>query len=133
MNSETLPYHWDDRSRLYSDYRYLEGVYEKALVIAMREKGLHVCVQAPLRVTFRGQPVGEFFADLLVEDRVLVELKAVEALARVHQAQVINYLKATGLSVGLLVNFGTPKMQFKRLFFNRGEQDVQDAQDEIPA
>ncbi len=94
---------------------FVESVYEKALLIALREKGLKVVSQAPLAVMFRGHSVGEFVADLVVEDKVIVELKAVKALAPEHQAQVINYLNATGLDVGLLVNFGRPKLQYRRL------------------
>ena len=94
---------------------FVESVYEKALLIALREKGLKVASQVPLAVMFRGHSVGEFVADLVVEDKVIVELKAVKALAPEHQAQVINYLNATGLDVGLLVNFGRPKLEYKRL------------------
>ena len=94
---------------------FLESVYEKALLIALRQKGLEAEEQCPIRVHFRGVPVGEFFADLLVEEKVVVELKAVKALAPEHQAQVINYLKATGIEVGLLVNFGSPKIEYRRL------------------
>ena len=84
-------------------------------MVALRQKGLSVETEVSLQVMFRGQPVGDFCADLIVERQVLVELKAVRALAPDHQAQVINYLKATGIDVGLLVNFGTPKIEFKRL------------------
>jgi GxxExxY protein len=94
---------------------FLESIYAKALGIVLRQKGLSVQSEIHLQVMFRGQPVGEFCADLLVEKQVLVELKAVRALLPEHQAQVINYLKATGIEVGLLVNFGTPKIEFKRL------------------
>ncbi len=94
---------------------FLESVYVKALIVALRQKGLSAECEVPLRVTFRDQPVGEFYADLVVEGQVILELKAVKALAPEHQAQVINYLKATGVEVGLLVNFGNPKIEFKRL------------------
>ncbi|NCO33622.1 MAG: GxxExxY protein [Armatimonadetes bacterium] len=94
---------------------FLESVYEKALLIALQQKGLSVGAQVPLKVTFRGHVVGDFFADVLVEDKVIVELKAVRELLPEHQAQVINYLKATGTEGGLLVNFGRPKLDFKRL------------------
>jgi len=94
---------------------FLESVYRKALVVALKQKGLSVQTEVSLRVMFRGQPVGDFCADLIVERQVLVELKALKALLPEHQAQVINYLKATGIEVGLLVNFGTPKIEFKRL------------------
>ena len=95
---------------------FLESVYEKALAIALRQKRLAVETQVPLTVRFRGENVGEFFADIIVEGKVMVELKAVKALAAEHQAQLINYLKATGVEVGLLVNFGRPKVEYKRLY-----------------
>jgi GxxExxY protein len=95
---------------------FLESVYEKALLIALRQKGLFAKSQVPLSVIFRGEVVGEFFADILVEDRVLVELKSAKSLAPEHQAQVINYLKATGIEIGLLINFGSPKLEFKRMY-----------------
>jgi GxxExxY protein len=94
---------------------FLESVYVKALIVALRQKGLSVEPEVRLQVMFRGQPVGDFYADLIVERQVLVEIKAVKALIAEHQAQVINYLRATGIEVGLLVNFGTPKIEFKRL------------------
>jgi len=94
---------------------FLESVYEKALLIALRKKNINVVTQAPVTVTFRGQQVGSFFADLLVEDEVIVELKAVKALVPEHLAQVINYLKATGLETALLVNFGSRKVEYRRL------------------
>lgn len=94
---------------------FLESVYEKALLLALRQKGVHVVPQQPVSVHFRDECVGEFFADLLVENKVIVELKAVKALAPEHQAQVINYLNATGIEVGLLINFGNPKLEYKRL------------------
>ena len=94
---------------------FLESVYEKALMIALSDAGLAVQSQKPIETRFRGKPVGNFYADLLVEEKVLVELKAVKALTAEHQAQIINYLKATGLEVGLLINFGNPKLEFKRL------------------
>ncbi len=72
--------------------------------------------QVPLKVKFRGEVVGDFFADIMIDDKLIVELKAVKALLPEHQAQVINYLKATGTDVGLLVNFGTPKLEIKRLY-----------------
>lgn len=94
---------------------FLESVYEKALKIALQNKGFRVTEQHPIKVYFRGQDVGEFYADLFVEEKVIVELKAAKALAPEHQAQVINYLKATGIEVGLLINFGQPKIEYKRL------------------
>lgn len=94
---------------------FLESVYEKSLMVALRQKGLSVVSQVPLHVKFRGVIVGEFYADLLVEDEVLVELKAIRAIAPEHKAQTINYLKATGIKIGLLINFGNSKLEYYRL------------------
>jgi GxxExxY protein len=94
---------------------FLESVYQKALQIALRQKGLKAVAQFPLSVTFRNEIVGNFIADLLVEDKIIIELKAVSVLLPEHQSQVINYLKATGIEVGLLVNFGKSKLEYKRL------------------
>ena len=94
---------------------FLESVYEKALLVALKQKGLNAVCQVPLKVKFRGVIVGEFYADVLVEEKVLVELKAVSRVLSEHKAQVINYLKATGIEIGLLVNFGNPKLEYFRL------------------
>jgi len=106
---------------------FLETVYERALAVVLRQRGLEVATQVPLAVLFRGQVVGEYVADMVVEGQVLVELKAVKALLPEHQAQVINYLKTTGLTTGLLVNFGTPRVEYKRCYWT--EQEEQDRQD----
>ncbi|MBJ6725421.1 GxxExxY protein [Geomesophilobacter sediminis] len=95
---------------------FLESVYENSLLLALKQKGLIVDNQVPLSVKFRGENVGEFKADIVVENRVIVELKACKAIAPEHMAQTINYLRATGIQVGLLINFGNPKLEFKRLF-----------------
>ena len=94
---------------------FLESVYENALMVALEEAGLSVESQKAIDVNFRGRVIGNFYADLIVEDKVIVELKAVSNLAPEHSAQVINYLNATGFRVGLLINFGNPKLQYKRL------------------
>jgi GxxExxY protein len=93
---------------------FLESVYQKALVIALDDRGLAAQANVPLSVKYRGRGVGEFFADVLVAGKVIVELKVARALAPEHQAQLINYLKASGLEVGLLINFGTPRLEYKR-------------------
>jgi len=85
------------------------------LLLALRQSGLSAVAQACLDVIFRGENVGVFYPDIIVDNKVLVELKAVQALRPEHQAQVINYLKASDLEVGLLVNFGRPQLEFKRL------------------
>jgi len=94
---------------------FLEKVYENALAIELQGAGLTVQQQVPITVAYRGQVVGNFLADLLVEERLLIELKACKALEGIHTAQALNYLKATGLHTCLLINFGTPKPQIKRL------------------
>ena len=93
---------------------FLESVYENAMVVALADAGIRVRAQAPIQVTFRNARVGDFYADLLVPGKVIIELKAVERLTPQHKAQVINYLNATGIPVGLLINFGNPKVEFQR-------------------
>jgi GxxExxY protein len=94
---------------------FVEKVYENALVVAARKAGLRVEQQYPIKVSFDGVVVGEFFADLFVESKVLVELKAVSTLMNEHTAQSLNYLRATGVDVCLLINFGRSKIEIKRL------------------
>jgi GxxExxY protein len=94
---------------------FLEKVYENALALEIRKSGLLVGQQHPILVKYGDAVVGEFVADLLVQDEVLVELKAVKALDEIHLAQCLNYLKATGLHVCLLINFGNPKVEIKRV------------------
>ena len=94
---------------------FLEKVYENALAIELRNNGVKVVQQHPIKVLYDGQAVGDFAADLLVENCVIVELKAVRTLDDVHSAQCLNYLKATGLKICLLVNFGRPRVEIKRL------------------
>ncbi|MBI5142557.1 MAG: GxxExxY protein [Nitrospirae bacterium] len=98
---------------------FLESVYENALLLALRQKGLSVTSQHPVKVMFRGECVGDFYADLFIDDKVIIELKAVKAIAPEHQAQVINYLNATGIDVGLLINFGNPRLEYKRFTRNQ--------------
>ena len=94
---------------------FLEKVYENALVFELRQIGLSVAQQRPFDVVYKEQVVGQYVADVLVEDSVLVELKAVQALNDVHMAQCLNYLKASGLKVCLLLNFAKPKLEIKRI------------------
>jgi GxxExxY protein len=97
-------------------YGFLEKVYENALVHELTKLGLKVCQQVPIKVYYDGQLVGEYFADLVVEGCVIVEIKAAEGLRPEHAAQLLNYLKATEIEVGLLLNFG-PKPEFTRKIF----------------
>ena len=101
---------------------FLESVYEGALFLALTARGLDVERQAPIKVLFKGEQVGQFYADLVVADRGIVELKAVKTLIPEHNAQVLNYLKATGRPVALLLNFGTTKLEFRR-FDHRFEKN----------
>jgi len=100
---------------------FLEKVYEKALLIELREQGLKAESQVPIKIFYKGKPVGEYFADIFVCDKVIIELKSVENLSKLHEAQVLNYLKATGIHVGLLVNFKYPKAEIKRFVLGLDE------------
>jgi len=102
-------------------YGFLEKVYENAMLITLQDLGLAVRAQAPISVYFQDQVVGEYFADLLVSDAVLVELKAVHHLSNEHEAQLLNYLRATPYEVGLLLNFGI-KPQFIRKVFDNSKK-----------
>lgn len=102
---------------------YIESVYEKALQVALVQKGFSVERQIPLKVDFRGVTVGDFAADMVVEGKVLLELKAVDTFANHHFAQLLNYLKTTGIQVGMAINFGNPKLQYRR-FENRFKADL---------
>jgi GxxExxY protein len=97
---------------------FLESVYQKSLSLALESAGLAVCSRIDIPVWFRGHQVGKFEGDSLVERCVLLELKAIRALDSSHQAQLLNYLRATDIEVGLLLNFG-PKPEFKRLAYDR--------------
>ncbi len=94
---------------------FLEKIYENALRIELEKLGLTVKQQEPIRVIYDGQIVGEYYADLWINERIVVELKAALVLAREHEVQLVNYLTATGVNDGLLINFG-PSVQVKRKF-----------------
>jgi GxxExxY protein len=93
---------------------FLESVYQRALAVELRDVALGFACGVPLAVRYRGENVGEFAADVVVEGRVLVENKAVRALVAAHEAQLVNYLAATGIEVGLLINFGAASLEFRR-------------------
>lgn len=94
---------------------FLEKVYENALKFELEKAGLAVKQQERIEVYYEGQPVGEYYADLWVEDRVIIELKAVRNLDKIHEVQLVNYLSATGINTGLLLNFGR-SVQVRRKF-----------------
>ena len=94
---------------------FLEKVYENALLHEIRKTGLNVVQQHSIKVRYDNVIVGDFFADLFVEDKVLIELKVSKSLSNIHMAQCINYLKATNIKICLLINFGKPKVAIKRI------------------
>ncbi|MBE9167919.1 GxxExxY protein [Pleurocapsales cyanobacterium LEGE 06147] len=97
---------------------FLEKVYERALVQELKIAGLNVKAQYPISVYYKGTIIGNFFADILVENIILIELKALNYLDNNHQAQCLNYLKASNLNLCLLINFGKPKVEIKRMIRN---------------
>jgi GxxExxY protein len=102
-------------------YGFLEKVYRNALTIELKKLGLEARQEVPITVYYDDQIVGEYFADIVVADTVIVELKAVRKLAEEHEAQLLNYLKATPYEVGLLLNFG-PKPEIKRKAFDNARK-----------
>lgn len=96
-------------------FGFLEKVYENALMVIFQENGILACQQAPIRVPFHGQIVGEYVADIVVEDSIILELKALERINEIHKAQTLNYLKATNFRLALLLNFGKYKLEYERL------------------
>ena len=100
---------------------FLEKVYENALLIELHERGLKADSQVPLKVHYKGKVVGEYVVDIMVENQVILELKSVDKLQKIHEAQLLNYLKATGMTIGLLINFRYPKADIKRFVLNLPE------------
>ena len=95
---------------------FQKKIYENAMMIKLLEKNVPAMQQAPINVYFDGKLVGEYFADILVPDKVITELKAVAIISKAHEVQLINYLKATGIKVGLLINFGEKNKIIRRVF-----------------
>ena len=102
-------------------FGFLESIYKNAMVIELAKNNLKVEAEKPLKVYYDNQIVGDFYIDLYVEDSVVVELKSVKNLVKEHEVQLVNYLKATGLQVGLLINFGR-SVQVKRRVFGFGAE-----------
>jgi len=96
---------------------FLEKVYENALSHELNNRGLKAETQVPMTVTYKDKVVGEYLADIIVEGKIILEIKAVERLSKIHEAQILNYLKATGYKLGLLINFTHPKAEIKRFVF----------------
>ena len=101
----------------------LESVYEQAMIIALAEAGLRADCQVPVPVWFRGQQIGDFKADLIVESTVVLELKAVRSIDAVFEKQLLNYLRGTNLEIGLILNFG-PRAEFRRLAYSNERKKI---------
>ena len=95
---------------------FLETVYQSALALELRRTGVKVEAEKPISVRYEGELIGAFIADLLVNDVLIVETKAVQMLAKIHEVQLVNYLVATGIDEGLLLNFGAERLEFKKKF-----------------
>ena len=93
-----------------------EKIYKNAMFIEMRDRGINVETELPFQVKYKGIPVGEYRADMVAERKVMIELKAVNALATIHEVQLVNYLTATGIDYGLLINFGAETIEIRRKF-----------------
>jgi len=102
-------------------YGFLEKVYENAMVIELRKAGIKAEAQLPVSVKYDGESIGEYTADILVEDKAILELKAVKTLSAEHEAQLLNYLKATEIEIGLLFNFG-PKPEIRRKAYDNSRK-----------
>ncbi len=96
-------------------YGFLEKVYENALMILLRREGIRAIQQAPIAVKFLGELAGEYFADILVEDKIILEIKTAEKIIDAHRAQALHYLKATGMQLAIILNFGKKKLEYERL------------------
>lgn len=99
-------------------YGFLEKVYENAMLIELKKSGVAAVAQKNIKVYYEGEEVGDYFADILVADKVIVELKSAKQLAAEHEAQLLNYLKATDIEVGLLINFGKEPEFTRKIFSN---------------
>lgn len=95
---------------------YIESVYKNAMLVELEKNALAYEVEKPIKVYYDGTLVGDFYADIIVENRLIIELKVVNALHMAHEVQLVNYLTATGIDDGLLINFGSETLQFKRKF-----------------
>ena len=101
-------------------YGFLEKVYHNAMLIELKKQGLTAESEKSIKVFYDGQEIGDYFADIIVNNKVIVEIKAIKELLAVHETQLVNYLKATDINVGLLLNFG-PSMAFKRKIFEKAQ------------
>jgi GxxExxY protein len=98
-------------------YGFLEKVYENALMVLFEESGINAQQQVPIKVNFHGRVIGNYVADILVEDSIIIELKAIETISKYEKAQTLNYLKASGLKLALILNFGKEGLTHERLVY----------------
>ena len=96
---------------------FLEKVYENSMMVLFRQENIPAINQAPINVYFESEIVGHYVADILVDKRIILELKCIETIANVHRAQVLNYLKATGKQLAIILNFARKKLEYERLIF----------------
>lgn len=94
---------------------FLEKVYENALIVLFGKEGIKAVQQAPIKVKFENKIVGNYYADILIENKIILELKTVEKITDIHRAQALNYLKATGLKLAIILNFGAKSLEYERL------------------
>ncbi|MCD5383308.1 GxxExxY protein [candidate division WOR-3 bacterium] len=99
-------------------FGFLEKVYKKAMIIELKKEGLHIVEESKIEVHYEGGVIGEYYVDLLVEDKVIVELKSTKDLSETYEKQLINYLKATSMEVGLLINFGEKGVEVRRKIYD---------------
>ena len=98
-------------------YGFLEKIYENSLMVLFRRDKIPAVQQAPINVCFEGEIVGNYVADILVDDKIILELKCVETITNVHRAQALNYLKATGKQLAIIINFAKVRLEYERLAF----------------
>jgi len=94
---------------------FFEKVYQKALLYELKSKGFKVETQKPIKILYKDQNIGIYIADIIVEEKIIVELKTVEFLTKIHTAQTLNYLKASGYEIGFILNFARPRLEYKRV------------------
>ncbi len=96
-------------------FGFLEKVYENSMMVLFRRENIMAKQQAPISVSFEGEIVGDYYADILIEDKIILELKAIEKITDAHKAQALNYLKATGLKLASIINFGKQRLEYERI------------------
>ena len=96
-------------------FGFLEKVYENSMMVLFRRENIMAKQQAPVSVSFEGEIVGDYYADILIEDKIILELKAIEKITDAHKAQALNYLKASGLKLAIIINFGKQRLEYERI------------------